>query len=238
MEIIFNELIDMQAYGRNSECLVHCVHIKVQNIKLHANEIIKIISDKSWISRLNAIDQVAYEACAGKTITKLISSILSKVEDKVTEEFGEYLVSHVAQDLLIKSFKHGHIPLAELFKEKLSNNMGFDFHTESSSQIIVFGEAKYSSTGSPYTNAITQIIDFINDSKDEGELLHLQKFVSSAAATNAINKKKGFVAAFSLNAINPQITLQNLLKSKHLDSLLNYPELYLIGVEVDVQVID
>src|SRR5690606_32332872 len=122
---------------------------------------------------------------ANKTIARLVNEILTKVENEVTEDFGEYLISDVAQNVLHTSFKHAKVPLAELLKEKLSNNMGFDFHTENRGSLIVYGEAKYSGSISPYANALTQIAEFIVDEKDMAELLHLRKFVTEDAANNA-----------------------------------------------------
>lgn len=225
----------MGEYGKVTNCHVYCIHIKVQNVKKHADEIIKSISDTSWISSLNAIDQISYESRSTKTISRLVNSILKKVEDVVTEEFGEYLVSHTAQNLLVTTFNHGKVPLAELFKEKIIGNMGFDFHTESVNKIILFGEAKYSGSINPYTKAIEQIVEFINERKDIGELADVQKFVSVDASTNAITNKKGYVAAFSINAQKPETILKNAIESIA-DTLLEFPELYLIGVEIDAQV--
>ena len=233
MKIISTVQEDMTKHGKTTDCLVHSVHVKVQNVQARAEEMITSISDTSWIGKLDAIDQAAYKARAAKTINKLVNEILKKVENELPEDFGEYLISDVAQNVLNSSFRHTKVPLAELLKEKLSNNMGFDFHTENTGNLIVYGEAKYSGSDSPYTNAITQIVDFIKDEKDIAELVHLRKFVSDAAAKNAIKKQKAYVAAFSINAKNPQTILNNALKSGHLDGLLSYPELYLIGVEID-----
>lgn len=233
MIIIENQLVDMKKYGKQTSCTVHRIHVSVKNVNFHAAEIIKLISNKSWISSLDAIDQAAYEARASKTISKLVESIFKKVIDKVTEDFGEYLVTYVAQEILVNDHGHEKVPWAELFKEKLSNNMGFDFHTESKTQIVIFGESKYSASQNPYTEALDQIKGFIDVQKDLAELADVRKFVSLNAANNAVSNKKGFVAAFSINAKKPATVLDNALSSGHLDALLAYPELYLIGVQID-----
>ena len=138
-----------------------------------------------------------------------------------------------AQDVLENSFSHRKVPLAELFKEKVSGNPGFDFHTESNSCMIAFGEAKYSGSENTYTKALTQIVDFISLAKDDMELTDLQRFVSTKAVENALNGNKAYIAAFSINAKRPETVFNNVLKSDLLTQLVLYPELYLIGVEVN-----
>jgi len=229
MELISKDVV------LKSGCAVHYIHVVVQDVAFAAKEIITLIKDKSWISSLNAVDQVAFDARASRTIAKLVNDVLTKVISEVTAEFGEYLITYTAQETLITHHEHGRVPWAELFKEKISGNMGFDFHTQSKSEIIIFGESKYSSDSNPYSNALEQIVDFINDKKDEGELSDVSKFVSGTASLNATKKIKGFVAAFSLNAKNPAGILKNALECGFLNPLLVYPEIYLIGIEINDQ---
>jgi hypothetical protein len=194
---------------------------------------IDIIADTSWINKLDIIPRVAYEARAKVTIDKLINGILKKVTTTVNTEFGEFLISVTAQDSLVLKHKHIKVPLAELFKEKKTGNPGFDFHTESNTNLIAFGEAKYSGTINPYTNALTQISRFIDLEKDKMELHDLQNFVSKESIENVLVDKKAFVAAFSINSKSPQVIIQNALESEHIDNLLNYDELYIIGIEIN-----
>lgn len=143
------------------------------------------------------------------------------------------MISLSAQDALESTLQHRKVPLAEIFKERLTGNSGFDFHTESHSNMVAFGEAKYSGSINPYSNALVQIVDFISDEKDVIELTDLSKFVSDGAIDNAIRGEKAYIAAFSINAAKPGRIFTNILKSKYIKDLLSYPELYLIGVEVD-----
>ena len=120
-----------------------------------------------------------------------------------------------------------------IFKEQKSGNPGFDFHTESFSNIIAFGEAKYSASINPYTKALSQIVDFIGLCKDDMELTDLSNFVSGQAIDRALNGVKAYIAAFSLNSKKPETILTKVLNSEYLSKLLSYPELYLIGVEIN-----
>ena len=142
------------------------------------------------------------------------------------------MISDTAQLSLELEHLHTKVPLAELLKEKVSGNPGFDFHTESDRNHIMFGEAKYSGGITPRAKAINQITDFITLEKDNAELIILENFVSEEAIKNAEEEKKGYVAAFSLNSDNPDLIFINALNSDAIISLFAYPELYLIAIQV------
>ncbi|MDD3033094.1 MAG: hypothetical protein PHT25_00735 [Bacteroidales bacterium] len=171
MEIISIDNVNMADYGKTSTGEVYKIHVKITDIESRAKEIIQSISNSSWINNLGIIEQLSYSARAKKTIEKLVKEIFEKVDNVISEEFGEYLVSESAKDSLINHMRHTSIPLAEMWKEKKTGNPGFDFHTESPSNLISFGEAKYSSNSNPHTVAINQIVGFINEDKDTMELV-------------------------------------------------------------------
>ena len=220
-------------YGKTTDCQVYSIHVEVNNIEAKAADMINMIADTSWISKLNIVSRVSYAARAKRSIDKLVNGILKKVTTTMNSEFGEFLNSVTAQDSLELEHNHNKIPLAELFKEKKSGNPGFDFHTESSSNLIAYGEAKYSGITNPHSNALIQITRFIGLEKDKMELQDLQNFVSEDTITNVLNDKKAFVAAFSINSTNPRKILNNALNSEHINSLLEYDELYIIGIKVN-----
>jgi len=60
----------------------------------------------------------------------------------------------------------------------------------------------------------------------------LRRFVSENCVQKAHNNSKGFAAAFSLNAQNIQRIFDNAIRSVHFGSLLQYEEIYIIGVEI------
>jgi hypothetical protein len=106
MQIVSCKKEDLSQYGKTSTCAVFTVHIRVKNIPLKAKEMILTISDRSWISKLGVVEQAAYAARANKTIRKIVKQILEKVENKVTEEFGEYLVTESARNAMGKQYRH------------------------------------------------------------------------------------------------------------------------------------
>lgn len=232
MEIINIEKINMSGYGKIANGEVYKIHVRIDDVDERAKEIIRSISDNSWVARLDIVDKISYKARAEETIKKLVKEIFEKVDSIVTEEFGEYLVSESARDLLLQNFNHTKIPLAEIWKEKKTGNPGFDFHTESASQLISFGEAKFSNSQNPHTNAINQIVGFIDNNKDKMELADLRRFCSPDALENAVDGKKAYVAAFSINGKQYDRIFDTAINSDGFEQLLKFPELYLIGVEV------
>jgi hypothetical protein len=194
---------------------------------------IETLSDTSWIEPLSATKKATFKATSERTIKKLVSNIHERVEgDKLTDDFGEYLVSDTALETLKQVYNHARVPLAELLKEKLTGNPGFDFHSECETQLISFGEAKYSGRSSPYNRALKQIKDFVGLRKDIAELIVLENFVSERATARCLDGKKSYTAAFSLNH-DPERMFNNAINNDHLAELLGHQELYLIGVEID-----
>jgi hypothetical protein len=232
MEIITKELVDLSKYNKSGSASVHLVHVKIKDHQERAREMIDTIKDTSWISKLDVIGQRAYSARANQTIERIVNDVLSKVDNTVSSSFGEYLVSESAQVILSSQFQHVKLPLAELWKEKVEGNPGFDFHTESPAQYIVFGEAKYSSSDNPHTDALKQAVGFIASKKDDMDLADLRSLASKEAVENCVAFYKGYAIAFSINGSRYDQIFSTVLKSNDLDELLSYPEVYLIGIEL------
>ena len=233
MEVISAKEEKISIDGKEVEALIYCVHIKISDLNHRAGQMIRHISDMSWIDKLGAVERLSFEARAERTVIKLVKLIKQRSKNKLTEDFGEFLVSDSAQDVLVKQFDHIKVPLAELLKEKVSGNPGFDFHTESASNLISFGEAKYSGTINPHGKALSQIVEFIDKKKDEAELVDLQHFVTSNAVDNFMKGRKSYSAAFSINSNKPNRIMENALTSEFINKILDHPEIYLVGVEVD-----
>lgn len=232
IQIVKWEKIDTSKYKKLFKWDIYIIHVRISDVDIVATKMINDIQTNTWINDLDLIDQQAYSERMKPTINKLVKDIYEKVDWEVTTDFWEYLVSHSAWNALNKVFSHTIIPLAELWKEQISWNPWFDFHTETLSELIAFWEAKYRSSWNSYTEALTQINDFINKKKDIKELSDLKKITTNNASKNAALWKKSYVAAFSINWIQYDKIFDNILNSDHIDPLLIYPEIYLIWVEV------
>ncbi|MDV7698697.1 hypothetical protein N6B72_17365 [Chryseobacterium soli] len=221
----------LEKIPNDSSCNIHCLHIKINDIKPIIKEIEVDISDTSWINDLDELSKKVFKANAEKTINKIVNDIIAKVDSNINTDIGEYIVSYSAQHSLEINFSHKKIPLAELLKEKISGNPGFDFHSISSTNYLIFGEAKFSIDSTPRSDALEQIEKFIGD-KDNGELFWLQPFLDEQTKTNIINDEKGYAAAFSFNGNSIIKILNNALESSPIKKIIQNKELYLIAVEL------
>ncbi|MBL0071457.1 MAG: hypothetical protein IPP34_06460 [Bacteroidetes bacterium] len=130
-----------------------------------------------------------------------MTDIIGGITTSVNEDIGEFIVSYSAQLALEIEYSHQRIPLAELLKEKVLGNPGFDFHTISSNNYLVFGEAKFSLDSTPRARALNQIKEFIGD-RDNAELKWLEPFLDPTTKLTSLKMKRGYAAAFSLNGEN------------------------------------
>jgi hypothetical protein len=212
-------------------CEINCLHVKIKDFKPIMEEFEEYISDTSWINSLDEISKLTFKATTKKTIDKIVNDIIAKVSTSVNEDIGEFIVSYSAQLALELEYTHVRIPLAELLKEKISGNPGFDYHTISPKNYLIFGEAKFSLDGTPRANALEQIVLFIND-RDNAELLWLQPFLTEHTKNSIVKGEKGYAAAFSYNNKNIVTTLDNALDSVPVQEIIKHKELYLIAVEL------
>ncbi|MCL2757905.1 MAG: hypothetical protein FWE64_01120 [Alphaproteobacteria bacterium] len=215
-------------------CTISFIHAQVSDVAKLATKIQKSISDTSWINSLDIMAKLGYEARAKETIAKIVSGILTNVVNPISGDLGEIIVSTQAQDLLVGHHRHNKIPLAELWKEKKRGNPGFDFHTETPTNFIAFGEAKYNKNQSSHTIAINQIVKFIENKKDIKELPDLDKWIGDKTKSNIStfpDKSKAFTIAFSVHNKNYNEIFDNVIASPKFSELLKYPEIYIVGIE-------
>lgn len=231
MEINQIDNKSLKDFPIGTSCDINCLHIRIKDFKPIVKEIETHISDTSWINNLDEISKKTFKANAEKTINKIVNEVIAKVTSNVNTDIGEYIVSYSAQYSLEVVFSHKKIPLAELLKEKISGNPGFDFHTISTANYLIFGEAKFSIDSTPRAESLNQIESFINN-KDNGELLWLQPFLDASTKANVINDEKGYAAAFSFNSDNIITILNNAMASAPINEITKHKELYLIAVEL------
>lgn len=200
--------------------------------------VMKEINDNSWIAKLDIVEQISYEARLKETVINIMNDCVKFNTDTNSNIYdysvvGEYIVSKEGRSTLVTEFNHFSVPLAELWKEKSSGNAGFDYHSESTTNLIIFGEAKYNSSSNPHTDAIKQVEKFINKAKDCMELTDLKHFVSEDAINNFKQSRKGFSIAFSIKSQNPLDIIDNAILSDKIVKIKDYDEFYIIGVIIN-----
>ncbi|ASD57114.1 hypothetical protein ACJYFV_00380 [Enterobacter asburiae] len=220
----------------SAEVMVKICVIRIKTIKKIAEELTRIVLNKSWMMDLDARTQRCYRYTVEET-SKLLVDIFNKIkaqsssEKDIGVEFGEIMVSMGASRALNKLFNHISLPIAELWKPQKKQNEGFDFHTVCPKKMVNFGEAKYSGISNPHGDALTQIIDFINVEKHLRDVLHLEKLAGEEVCDNLDNECFGVVAAFSINSENYDLIIKNALESVKEKNLLSKCSIvYLVGV--------
>lgn len=212
--------------------MIHILCLQITDINAYAKVLVTEIADTSWISQLNPVPRMSYETIALKTIEKLVE-LFQLTENKVTADFGQFMISLSAGRSLKDKHSHVCLPISELWKEKVLGNHGFDFHTISPEERFSFGESKYQSTGNAYTSAASQAHEFSKAGKDKIDAVHLVHFGSPQSIENLRADRKGYVIAFSLNSNDHNFILNNALKNEDVIALSKRcDELYLVGVKV------
>ncbi len=218
-------------------------HVTISDLEKIALELSNKIVDLAWVIDLDDRARRAYESTASQTAQALVEVFRKpRTEDeKVASEFGELMVSMGSSKALEVVFEHRCLPLAELWKPKLAQNEGFDFHTVCKGNIINFGEAKFSSSASPYggksgesSGAGGQADGFIGATKHLMDGVHLGSLAGIDAANNLDKDHFGVVLGFSINALNPLLILKNAIESSQAyENLRKAKNIYIIGVSYE-----
>ncbi|MFN1602470.1 hypothetical protein [Vibrio harveyi] len=223
----YKELLSEMDMGKVQVCLV-----EISNLNKVATELVNKVQDTSWMTNLDPGAKRSYDRTVADTAQALVEVFKETLAtNTIGKEFGEIMVSIGSTKALEVIFNHNILPIAELWKPQVKQNEGFDFHTVCPSELINFGEAKFSSSKSPHGNAIDQAKGFINDEKHLRDRVHLRDLVSKDALSNLDEDSYGVVASFSINAENPLLVLKNAINSaKESLNSEKIKSVYLVGV--------
>ncbi len=234
----------LQEFTLNST-KVRFIRISIDNLQEIVTEIIRIIADVSWIEGLTSISKESFIARAQPTIDTLIKELtnyLESCDNKMIKTIGETVVSVSARSVIERSLQYRALPIAELIKQKVRGNPGFDFHHEKDELMIVFGEAKYVSNNNAYNRAISQIVKFITDKKHLKDIPDIERFVSPSVSNNIHNCQSDrdrfcYSAAFSIvgKNLDDQKLINNIKNNDHFKELVsqNHKELVLVAVNIN-----
>lgn len=209
------------------------IRIEPIDLKVTINDIISSLNNLSWIETFDEeYIKNSFKIRANATAEYLSSQLKHFQQDKVTTEIGETVVSELSRLAIVNELDYLDIPLAELFKQKLSGNHGFDFFSETLSQFIVFGEAKYVSKSNGYGRALEQIERFIMEERDTSDLNDIDKFVSKISLNNHTQNEKAFACAFSATRIETETLIEHILNNANFNKIKHHKEIILIAVNV------
>lgn len=209
------------------------IRIEPSNLKVTINDIICSLNDLSWIETFDKeyIKQ-SFKIRASKTAEHLSIKLKNFAQDRVTTDIGETVVSELSRLAIVNKLNYCDIPLAELFKQQIAGNPGFDFFSETLSQFIVFGEAKYVSKSNGYGKSLEQIERFIREKRDVSDLNDIDKFVSISSLNNHTQNHKAFACAFSATSIKSETLIKHILKNENFNKIKHHKEIILIAVNV------
>lgn len=209
------------------------IRIEPSDLKVTINDIICSLNNLSWIETFDKeYIKKSFKIRASKTAEHLSNKLNNFAQDKVTTDIGETVVSELSRLAIVKELEYRDIPLAELFKQKISGNHGFDFFSETLSQFIVFGEAKYVLNSNGYGRALEQIERFIMEERDTSDLNDIDRFVSDLSLNNHTQNNKAFACAFSATSIKSETLIDNILNNDHFNKIKHHREIILIAVNV------
>lgn len=227
MRVIDNEKLN------EGNCKITFIRIDPEDKKETLKNIFENIESLGWINeKIPEYLRPSYIAKAEPTISKLEELLEKRKNDELTSEIGEYFVSEISRETIINELKYKDIPLSEIWKEKVSGNPGFDYHSQNNEHIIIFGEAKYLSNKNAYKNALKQIVEFIDLEKDIKELSELNEFVSKESIVNANRGKKGYAIGFSVQKTKTKNLINHIKKDECFNMLKQYEEIVIVAVNV------
>ena len=186
------KITDHKVLSEYSPAKVQFFRIDPEDVSATLADILRVLMDLSWLSKFDQdYEKKAFALRAQKTIDDIKNKFDQCIDDSITKDAGEYVVSELARETLIAKLDYLDIPLAELVGKKRSGNPGFDFHSQNKiTDTVIFGEAKYVTKTTAYSSALPQIVEFIREWKDIEDLPELKPFCTSLALQKLLAEQK------------------------------------------------
>lgn len=226
-------IIDFRKICINKHNRAYFLRVQPDDLKETLSQIFGVLSDLSWISHFDE-DYIkeSFQERAEATLEDIYTKITTSSTDEVSSDAGEYIVSELAREAIIDKLGYLDIPLAELYNKKKSGNPGFDFHSQTLDEIIIFGEAKYLDDRNAYGSGLKQVVGFISNKTDIKDLADLRDFCSRNALNVVSKGIKGFAVAFSAKSTPSDALVDSITKNKDFVVLLQYQEIIIVAVNI------
>ena len=228
MKVLECKKIDVENYNS-----ITYLRIDPENLSVTIRDIITSLSNLSWIAMFDkSYIRNSFFKRAEDTAEYLADKILKDDGDKITEDSGEYVVSELAREALVIELKYLDVPLAELFKEQVSGNPGFDFYSANKEKVIIFGEAKYSSGRNAYGIGMEQVDRFIREGQDVSDLNDIDKFFEEESLKLADKGDKAYAIAFAAKGTASDMIIKGIIRNKHYKDIAINKEVIFLAVNV------
>jgi hypothetical protein len=209
------------------------IRIDTDDLSVTIRDIIESFSDISWISKFDkSYIRDCFQTRAEASAKYLTDKIKKGADDKITKDSGEYVVSELARQALVKHLKYLDVPLAELFKEQVSGNPGFDFYSANNEKIIIFGEAKYSSRQNAYGKGMEQVDRFVREKQDISDLNDIDKFFEDESLNRAYIGEKAYAIAFASKATVSERIIEGIISNDHYENIATHKQVIYLAVNV------
>ena len=228
MKILEYREIDKENYDN-----IKFIRIDPENLLITIKDIITSFSDMSWISKFDKeYIRKSYKKRAEDTAEYLAKKIRENGDEKIVENAGEYVVSELARKALVNKMDYLDIPLAELFKEQVSGNPGFDFYSANKDKIIIFGEAKYNSRQNAYGKGMEQVNKFILEQQDISDLNDIDKFFEECSLEKANLGEKAYAVAFASKKTKSEDIIKGIINNNYYKNLAVHKEIIYLAVNI------
>lgn len=212
---------------------IRFIRIDSEDLSLTIRDIIASFSDMSWISRFdNDYMRKSFRKRAEDSARSLATKITKEANENIIKNTGEYVVSELARQALVNELKYLDIPLAELFKEQVSGNPGFDFYSANNEKIIIFGEAKYNSRQNAYGIGMEQVSRFISEEQDISDLNDIDKFFEEYSLSKASLGEKAYAVAFASKGTKTDDIIKGIINNAYYGKLAVHKEVIYLAVNI------
>ena len=104
-----------------SPAKVQFFRIDPEDISVTLKSILRVLMDLSWLSKFDQdFEQKAFASRAKKTIDDIKEKFDKCVDDSISKDAGEYVVSELARETMVSELDYLDIPLDELVGKKRS----------------------------------------------------------------------------------------------------------------------
>lgn len=227
------KILDYRKIDTINHDRTYFIRIDPEDLSLTVMEIINALNNVSWISSFDKeyLKKSFYKR-AKDTADYLADNLKIDADDKVTSDTGEYVVSELAREAMVKKMGYLDIPLGEIFKEQVIGNPGFDIYSGTKDELIIFGEAKYVRASNAYGRAMEQVDRFIEEGQDVSDFADIAHFYLPSFLENAENGKKAYAVAFSSKATSTEKLINGIMSNSHYSALSMQEEIIYVAVNV------
>ena len=217
------KIIEKRTSDFNEEIPITFIRVTPEDLTVTIRDIINTFSDLSWVSKFDK-DYIrsSFEKRAKDTADYLADSLKLNKDDSVTGSTGEYVVSELARTAIVTELNYLDIPLAELFKEQVVGNPGFDYYSANNADIIIFGDAPPGSTGGRPRRR----------HRPGADLIDISCFFNDQSLNAANRGEKAYAIAFSSKGTSTEKIITGIKKNKNYNDLIKYKELIFVAVNI------